>query len=147
MNKPNFAAMNPAVAKAIEQMMAEQGDQFSLEKINLAELERRTGISRAKLRRMKKHNFEETEHALKGRKAATTLLSGYTGILDSLLQSGVVNSAVCLDRLRANGFTGGKTIVKDYIAAHRHLVPSMRHTVAPQGNRGRRYSTGPGEAY
>ena len=101
MNKPNFAAMNPAVAKAIEQMMAEQGDQFSLEKINLAELERRTGISRAKLRRMKGHNFEDT---VKGRKAATTLLSGYTGILDSLLQSGVVNSAVCLDRLRANGF-------------------------------------------
>lgn len=147
MNKPNFAAMNPAVAKAIEQMMAEQGDQFSLEKINLAELERRTGISRAKLRRMKRHNFEDTEHALKGRKTATTLLSGYTGILDSLLQSGVVNSAVCLDRLRANGFAGGKTIVKDYIAAHRHLVPPMRHTIAPQGNRGRRYSTGPGEAY
>ena len=37
--------------------------------------------------------------------------------------------------------------MKDYIAAHRHLVPSMRHTVAPQGNRGCRYFTGPGEAY
>lgn len=147
MNKPNFATMNPAVANAIEQMMAEQGDKFSLEKVNLAELERRTGISRAKLRRMKEHNFEDTAHALKGRRAETTLLSGYTGILDSLLQSGVVNSAVCLDRLRANGFAGGKTIVKDYIAAHRHLVPSMRHSVAEQGNRGRRYSTEPGEAY
>lgn len=43
MKQPN----SPAVAKAIEQMMAEQGDKFSLEKINLAELERRTGISRA----------------------------------------------------------------------------------------------------
>lgn len=80
MNKPNFAAMNPAVATAIEQMMAEQGDTFSQEKINLAELERRTGISRAKLRRMKKHSFEDTAHAIKGRKAATTLLSGYTGM-------------------------------------------------------------------
>ncbi len=41
--------MNPAVAKAIEQMMVEQGEKFSLEKINLADLGRRTGISRAKL--------------------------------------------------------------------------------------------------
>lgn len=32
MKKPNFAAMNPAVAEAIKQMMAEQGDKFSLEK-------------------------------------------------------------------------------------------------------------------
>ena len=63
MKTPNFAAMNPDVAKVIEQMMAEQGDDFSLEKVNLAELERRTGISRAKLRRMKEHDFEDAEHA------------------------------------------------------------------------------------
>ena len=44
MKQPNFAAMSPVVAKAIEQMMAEQGDKFSLEKVNLAELKRRTGI-------------------------------------------------------------------------------------------------------
>ena len=43
MKKPNFPAMLPAVAEVIEQMMAEQGDEFSLERINLAELERRTG--------------------------------------------------------------------------------------------------------
>lgn len=79
MKQPNFAAMSPVVAKAIEQMMAEQGDKFSLEKVNLAELKRRTGISRARLRRMKEHGFEDTEHAAKGRKASTTLLSGYTG--------------------------------------------------------------------
>lgn len=57
MKQPNFSAMSPAVAKAIEQMMAEQGDKFSLEKINLVELERRTGISRAILRRIKEHGF------------------------------------------------------------------------------------------
>ena len=105
MKKSNFAAMNPVVAEAIKQMMAEQGDKFSLEKINLADLGRRTGISRAKLRRMKEHDFEDVQHALKGRKATTTLLSGYTGILDSLLKAGVVNSVVCLDKLRKSGFT------------------------------------------
>jgi len=133
MKKPNFAAMNPAVAKAIEQMMVEQGEKFSLEKINLADLGRRTGISRAKLRRMKEHDFEDVQHALKGRKATTTLLSGYTGILDGLLKGGVVNSVVCLSKLRKSGFTGGKSIVKEHIANHQHLVPAPRHAVEPQG--------------
>lgn len=40
------------ISQAIEEMKSEQGDHFSLEKINLAELERRTGISRVGLRRM-----------------------------------------------------------------------------------------------
>ena len=35
---------------AIEQMKVEQGDKFDINKINLAELSRRTGISRGKLR-------------------------------------------------------------------------------------------------
>ena len=74
MKQPNFAAMNPIVAKAIEQMMAEQGEEFSLEKINLAELERRTGISRQKLRSMKVNGFEDVPHAAKGRKSPATLL-------------------------------------------------------------------------
>lgn len=147
MKNPNLAAMNPDVARAIEQMMSEQGEKFSLEKVNLAELERRTGLSRAKLRRMKEHDFEDVPHASKGRKAASTLLSGYTGVLEGLLKNGVVNSAVCLDLLRKNGFTGGKTIVKDFIATHQHLVPAPRHAVAPQGSRGRRCFTGPGEAF
>lgn len=147
MKTPNLSAMDPAVAEAIEQMMTEQGELFSLERINLADLARRTGITRARLRRMKEHGFESTEHASKGKKAPSTLLSGYTGILDGLLRSGVTNSSVCLNKLRENGFTGGKTIVKDYIAAHRDLVPHARQAVEPQGNRGRRYFSAPGEAY
>lgn len=147
MKEPAFAAMNPEVAKAIEEMMAEQGEKFSLEKINLADLERRTGISRAKLRRLKENGFVDKPHALKGRKAASTLLSGYSGILDGLLKNGVVNSAVCCAKLRENGYRGGQTIVKEYIASHQHLVPAKRQLVAPQGNRGRRYNTPPGEAF
>lgn len=147
MKEPEFAAMNPEIAKAIEAMMAEQGDKFLLEKINLAELERRTGISRARLRRLKENGFVDKPHALKGRKAVATLLSGYSGILDGLLKNGVVNSAVCYAKLRENGFRGGQTIVKEYIASHQYLVPAKRHLVAPQGSRGRRYSTPPGESF
>lgn len=126
MKQPNFAAMSPVVAKAIEQMMAEQGDKFSLEKVNLAELKRRTGISRARLRRMKEHGFEDTEHAAKGRKASTTLLSGYTGILDGLLKNGVTNSAVCLSRLRANGYSNLVLVTTD---VHRLLHATKPETI------------------
>ena len=86
-------------------------------------------------------------HGLTGRKAAVTVLTGFTGIIDSLLRSGISNSSVCYDRLKENGYTGGLTAIKDYIAAHRDLVPAKRQIVAPQGNRGRRYQTAPGEAY
>ena len=125
------------ISQAIEEMKSEQGDHFSLEKINLAELERRTGISRAKLRRFKENGFVFKPHALEGRKAPRTILTGYTAILDDLLRKGITNSSVCLERLRAVGFSGGLT---DYIAAKRQLV-------APQGSRGRRFTTEPGEAY
>ncbi len=45
--------------QAIEEIESEQGEKFSLERINLAELKRRMGISRAKLRRLKQNGFAE----------------------------------------------------------------------------------------
>ena len=39
----------PIITQALEEMKSEQGDSFRLEEVNLSELERRTGISRAKL--------------------------------------------------------------------------------------------------
>ena len=65
------------ISQAIEEMKSEQGDHFSLEKINLAELERRTGISRAKLRRFKENGFVFKPHALEGRKAPRTILPSW----------------------------------------------------------------------
>ena len=135
------------IAQAIEEMKSEQGEKFSLNRINLAELERRTGVSRARLRRLKQNGFAEVPHALQGRKSQQTILTGYTAILDDMLRRGVTNSVVCLERLQAVGFPGGRTTVKDYIASHKYLVPAKRQLVAPQGNRGRRFTTEPGEAY
>lgn len=139
--------LSPIIAQAIEEMKAEQGKNFSLEKINLAELERRTGLSRAKLRRLKEHGFRDTPHGLIGHKPSVSVLSGYSGLLDKLLQNGISNSAVCFKRLEAEGYSGSQTTVKRYIASHRHLIPAKRQLVAPQGNRGRRYTTEPGETY
>ena len=137
----------PSIAQAIEEMKAEQGNTFSLEHINLSELERRTGISRGKLRRLKQNGFQEDTAGIVPRKQRITKLTGYTGLLDSLLKNGVSNSSVVLDRLRSAGFEGGRTIVKDYIASHKYLIPAKRRQVASQGNRGRRYTTDPGETY
>jgi Transposase and inactivated derivatives len=136
-----------SIAQAIEEMKAEQGDSFSLESINLAELECRTGVSRGKLRRLKRNGFRDLPRVTKGSKHKVTKLSGYTGLIDSLLRQGSKNSSVVLDRLQQAGYEGGATIVKEYIASHKHLLPAKRQQVAPQGNRGRRYTTEPGEAF
>lgn len=140
-NKRN--GLVPIIAQAIEEMEVETGFSIPLENINLAELERRTGLSRSKLRTLQAKGFKEQPHGLKG-KPKGGILKGYTGILDSLLSQGITNSVVCLERLRQEGFTGGRTTVKDYIAAHKYLVPVRRTQTAPQGNR---YMTGPGEAF
>ena len=139
--------LNETIAQALNEMKSELGDDFDLDKINLAELERKTGISRGKLRRIKAAGFVDKPHGLTGRKAAVTVLTGFTGIIDTLLRTGITNSSVCLERLKENGYTGGLTAIKEYIAKHRDLVPAKRQLVAPQGNRGRRYRTDPGEAY
>lgn len=114
------------IAQALNEIK-ELGDRFDLDKINLAELQRRTGISRAKLRRLKENLFVMLLHALIGRKAETTVLSGYTGIIDALLRGGgVKNSNVIFERLQENGYPGGKTSVKTYIREHQHLLPPKR---------------------
>ena len=135
------------ITQAIDAMKAAQGDSFSLEKINLAELERRTGVTRARLRKLKKDNFQLKPHGNKGRKAETTVLSGFTSVVDNMLMAGVDNSAVIFDQLDDLGYAGSLTTLKTYIASHKDLVPAPRQQVAPQGNRGRRYRTDPGEAF
>ena len=115
MKEQNGNGFAPSIAQAIEEMKAFQGDSFSLERINLAELERRTGVSRSRLRRLKKNSFQDLPRSTKGSKHTVTKLSGYTCLLDSLLRQGVKNSSVVLERLRQAGFEGGATIVKEYI--------------------------------
>ena len=106
----------------------------------------RLRLSRSKLRRLKANGFRETPHGLAGQRKEQ-ILDGYTAVLDSLLRSGVSNSSVCMERLHSMGFQGSLSTVKRYIAAHKNLIPAKRQQIAPQGNRGRRYTTSPGEAF
>ena len=135
------------ITKYLNEIKSESGDKFSLETVNLAELERRTGISRARLRRLKANGFIVQPHGLLGKKASVTVISGFAGLIDDLLRKGIKNTAVIFDRLTENGYTGSRSSVKRYVAAHKDLLPPKRKLIAPQGNRGRRYETKPGECY
>ncbi len=131
------------VSQVIEEMKKEQEGLFDINNINLAELSRRTGLSRSKLRTMKRRGFVSSA----SKRNRVTKLTGYTEILDDFLRNNVSNSVVCYEHLKTLGYTGGQTIVRDYLRAHKDLLPPARQAVAPQGNRGRRYETGPGESY
>lgn len=62
----------PIIAQAISEMEETYGEFSSLDEINLAELGRRTGLSRAKLRRLKINGFCEKAHGLNGQKKNTS---------------------------------------------------------------------------
>lgn len=132
------------VAQAIEEIKSEQGLEFSKEKINLAELERRTGISRGKLRRLKANGFKDSPHGLSGRSNRPSVLTGYESVLDGCLRKGIRNSSVCLDALREMGYTGGQTTVRDYLRAHLDLMPAKRQAVRASGQQGQKIFDRPG---
>ncbi len=136
----------PIIARAIAEMEELHGEYSSIEDVNLAELSRRTGLSRAKLRRLKANGFREVPHGLTGQ-CKEHAVDGYSAVIDAILRSGVSNSSVCLERLQAMGYCGSQSSIKRYIAAHKDLIPAKRQQVASQGNRGRRYFTEPGEAH
>ena len=112
------------IAHALNEMKREMGEKFNPDKVNLAELERTQDRNlTGQTAKIKKSGFIDLPHALTGRKAEHTLLTGFTCIIDELLRKGITNSALCYDRLKENGFQGGLTIVKDYISKHKELVP------------------------
>ena len=122
MNENKSNDLQTIITQVIEEMKSEQGDKFDLNKINLAEMERRTGLTRAQLRRIKTNRFLVVPHALTGRKATSTIISGYTGVIDDLLKKNVSNSEVILERIQEQGYTGSLTTVKRYISEHKDLM-------------------------
>ena len=114
------------VSRALEEIKAEQGEKFNLENVNLADLKRRTGLSRGKLRKMKRDGFKRKQHGLIGTTAQTTVLTGYTGVIDDYLRKGVANSEVINDKLKEMGYKGGKTQVKVYMLSAPAKMSQLR---------------------
>lgn len=89
-----------------------------------------------------------TPHGRCGTRAGAAVPAGLADTTGGLLRGGAANSSVCLDRIRERGHGGGPATVRDHVAGHRYLVPARRRSAAvPQGSRGRRSRTRPGEAY
>ena len=74
MNEQNNNGSRMSLSQALELIKSREGKNYDNEKVNLAELRRLTGITRAKLRRLKKNGFVEKENGNKGKKANDTVL-------------------------------------------------------------------------
>ncbi|WP_303132835.1 IS21 family transposase [uncultured Olsenella sp.] len=135
------------IDKALSDMAEDAGHPIDLADVNLAELRRRTGLTRSRLRTIQKNGFKVRPHANTGRKAGVTKMTGHERVADELLAKGVANSSVVYERLVADGYKGGLATVKDYVRAHMSLAPAKRKTAAPQGSRGQRFHTKPGQAH
>ena len=97
---------------ALENMKAEYGESFKPENVNLAELQRRTGISRKRLRKLKADGFQVRENKLKGTHKKVTVLTGYTALIDDELRKGNANSSSIKNILDDHGYRGGQTQIK-----------------------------------
>lgn len=105
---------------ALREMAAEEGDGFDPQACNLAEFCRRTGLTRSRARTVRAHGFRALPHGNSGRRTASGVLAGHTGLVDDLLRKGVINSQVIFvsvnlfftsfakqaRRSRKGGFTG-----------------------------------------
>lgn len=148
MDRNERNGLQEIIDNALAEMAEEAGGTLDPSRANLAAFRGRTGPARPEARTPEKKGSEAAPHGRCGMKARVTVLTGFTDTIDELLRGGVTNSSVCLDRIRERGYEGGLTTVKDYIAGHRYLVPARRRSAAvPQGSRGRRFHTRPGEAY
>ncbi len=141
---------NGGLQQIIDKALADMGHDrasggFDPGAVNLAEFQRLTGLSRSRARTLRKKGFS-CVHGRTGSRAETTVLTGFEDELDGLIRSGVTNSSACFDRIRAKGYPGGLTRVKEYIAARSHLAPPARRA-APSRGTGMRFTTEPGEAY
>ena len=132
--------------KALEEMAAEVGEGLGIDTPGLAELCRRTGLTRPGARTTGKHGLGALPHGNSGRKAGATVPAGHTGLVGDQPGRGVTNSQVIYERLLGQGYRGGPVSARTHMAARRDLVPAPRRHVMPQGGRSQRFRTGPGEA-
>ena len=88
--------LDTIVSQALQEMKEELGESFHIETVNLAALQRKTGISRSRLRRWKRNILSPEQNSRKRK----SILSDYTSILDHLLSSGISNTVICFERLK-----------------------------------------------
>ena len=104
MNEENRNDLQEILSQALNEIKEELGEKFDIDKVNLAELDRRTGISRGKLRGLKANKFVVKPHGLSGRTSNNNVIDAFSGVLDELLSKGVSNASACYDRICEVGY-------------------------------------------
>lgn len=106
-----------SLTQTLDLLKNRQGKNFKTADVNLAKLERLTGITRTRLRRLKKHDSKEVPHGSAEKKHSVKVLSGYTGLIDNLLRQNGTYSEVCFEQVKDVGYKGGISNVKNYITS------------------------------
>ena len=135
------------IEEAYEAMKEEGSSSYREGKPNIAELSRRTGLSRKVIQRLVSNGLEAKPHGNSGEKGYRAFDARQEELAEALMRSGVSNSAVILSRLKEIGYTGSGSTVKRYIRNHKDILPSQRELHAQKDRKIRRYETGPGEMY
>ena len=78
MNDNELKDLQEIITHSLSVIKEKMGDGFTVEKVNLAEMQRLTGLSRSKLRTLKENSFVVKVHGNSGKKHRITVLSGYT---------------------------------------------------------------------
>ncbi len=136
------------LSQVLNDMKEELGEAFLLEKVNLAEIERRTGISRARLRNWKNNGFHILPHGnTLQRGLRDSIVDPYVEYIKEQLNLGVDNKALIFERIVAQGYRGSLTTLKEYLYKHPELKVPQRLIAQPKQAVCRRYTTEPGECY
>ena len=100
---------------------------------SIREIARETGIARNTVRKYLRSDGipDRQPRAKRGSK-----LDSFKPLLDDYISQGITNCEVLWERIRLQGYTGGKTLVKDYVKPFRppRQIPAVQ-----------RYETKPGE--
>ena len=99
MIEENRNDLQSILTQTLNELKDELGEKFNINSINLAELQRRTGISREKLRGLKTNGFIVKPHGLCGKTSNNNVIDAFSGVLDDLLSRGVSNASACYDRI------------------------------------------------
>lgn len=84
----------------------------SLENKSAYQIGKELGISKNTAKKYINHHI--TEHGLKGR-SRLSKLDAYKLEIDEMLSMGIFNCVVIIERIKAMGYAGGPTILKDYV--------------------------------
>ena len=85
MNDKERNNLQEIITQSLEVIKEKMGAGYAPEKVNLAEMERLTGLSRSKLRTLKENGFVVKPHGNSGRKREVTVLTGFTGVIDDCI--------------------------------------------------------------